>query len=64
MDVTDVEEELEKRMENIYSNDCCVLVYTVRIDFSLRKKKLFPQIEINWICCHFCSLELLVIQKV
>lgn len=28
-DVKDVEEELEKRMENIYANDCCVLVYTV-----------------------------------
>lgn len=33
MDVSDVEEELEKRMENIYSNDCCVLVYTVRANF-------------------------------
>lgn len=31
-DLTDVEDELDRRMENIHSNDCCVLVYTVRIN--------------------------------
>lgn len=28
-DVSDVEEEFEKRMDDIRANDCCVLVYTV-----------------------------------
>lgn len=28
-DVSDQEEELEKRLDNIHANDCCVLVYTV-----------------------------------
>lgn len=29
MDISDVEDELEKRIDNIHANDCCVLVYTV-----------------------------------
>lgn len=41
IDVSDVEGELEKRMSNIYSNDCCVLVYTVsKNHFSWRTKRL------------------------
>lgn len=31
MDVSKLDEELEKRLENIYSNDCSVLVYTVSV---------------------------------
>lgn len=28
-DLSDVEPELETRLQNINANDCCVLVYTV-----------------------------------
>lgn len=38
-DVRDLDEELEKRMENIYANDCCVLVYTVRGNWEKKKFK-------------------------
>lgn len=48
--MSDVEEELERRMENIHANDCAVLVYTVRT----RRKKFASFTKITKSRFYFC----------
>lgn len=65
-DVSDVEDELEKRLDNVHANDCCVLVYTVSqltqfLFATDRNKTVYFSILIR---LSFDSRERLEIQKV
>lgn len=64
--MSDVEDELQNRLDNIYANDCAVLVYTVRTTTTTTFKNscLKHNISIKKFYLFIFSLEPLAIQKV